>query len=224
MAILRLNQVTRTYQQGQEELHILKGIDLSIEPGEVVALVGSSGSGKTTLLQIAGLLEGPSSGDVWIHSKNCSHLSEYERTLTRRKTLGFVYQFHHLLPEFTALENVMMPGFIAGITKKQAVQDATTLLERLGLSHRLKHKPKELSGGEQQRVAIARALMNSPSLILADEPTGNLDGDTAKTVFDELLNLVKETRLSALVATHDLVLAEKMTRIVRIQNGFLKEE
>lgn len=222
MSVLKLEQITRTYQQGQETLHILKGVDLCIEPGEVVGLVGASGSGKTTLLQIAGLLEKPSSGYVWVQSQNCSTLSEQERTRMRRKTLGFVYQFHHLLPEFTALENVMMPGFIAGISKKQAIQDATTLLERLSLGHRLQHKPKELSGGEQQRVAMARALMNSPSLILADEPTGNLDRDTAKAVFDELLSLVKETKLSALIATHDLALAEKMTRVVSIENGLLK--
>jgi lipoprotein-releasing system ATP-binding protein len=222
MVVLKLDKITRTFQQGQETLHILKGVDLLINPGEVVGLVGASGSGKTTLLQIAGLLEKPSSGEVWIQSQNCSGLSEQERTRMRGKTLGFVYQFHHLLPEFTALENVMMPGFIAGISKTQAMQDATTLLERLSLGHRLHHKPKELSGGEQQRVAMARALMNSPSLILADEPTGNLDRDTANAVFNELLSLVKETKLSALIATHDLALAEKMTRIVSIENGLLK--
>ncbi len=224
MSVLKLQKIHHTYYQGQESLHILKGADLEINPGEVVALVGASGSGKTTLLQIAGLLERPSDGHIWVNNQDCSTLSEQERTLTRRKTLGFVYQFHHLLPEFTALENVMMPGFIAGTPKKKAILDATTLLERLGLSHRLNHKPKQLSGGEQQRVAMARALMNSPSLILADEPTGNLDQDTAQKVFDELLSLVKETKLSALVATHDLALANKMTRTITIQDGLLKEK
>jgi lipoprotein-releasing system ATP-binding protein len=224
MSVLKLQKIHHTYYQGQESLHILKGADLEINPGEVVALVGASGSGKTTLLQIAGLLERPSDGHIWVNNQDCSTLSEQERTLTRRKTLGFVYQFHHLLPEFTALENVMMPGFIAGTPKKKAILDATTLLERLGLSHRLNHKPKQLSGGEQQRVAMARALMNSPSLILADEPTGNLDQDTAQKVFDELLSLVKETKLSAFVATHDLALANKMTRTITIQDGLLKEK
>ncbi len=221
LSTLKLEKITRTFQQGEQEISVLKQVCLDVQPGEIIALVGSSGAGKTTLLQIAGLLELPTSGSVKIGGHVCETLDDQERTLLRRQYLGFVYQFHHLLPEFTALENVMLPQLIAGTKKTQAKEDAVTLLQRMGLSHRLNHRPKKLSGGEQQRVAIARALANKPKILLADEPTGNLDDETAKTVFDEMLMLVRNTGLSALIATHNLDLAQKMDRTVKLQGGIL---
>jgi lipoprotein-releasing system ATP-binding protein len=218
---LQLDKVTRTFRQGEFEISVLKQVNLLIHPGEIVALVGSSGAGKTTLLQIAGLLELPTTGSIRMGENVCEQLDDKARTLLRRQHIGFVYQFHHLLPEFSALENVMLPQLISGSSKSQAMLKSEALLKRMGLSHRLNHRPKKLSGGEQQRVAIARALVNEPKILLADEPTGNLDDETAKVVFEEMLTLVRNTGLSALIATHNLELAQKMDRIVKLQNGVL---
>jgi lipoprotein-releasing system ATP-binding protein len=218
---LELHNVSHTYHQGDEDIHVLKEINFGLNPGEVVALVGPSGSGKSTLLQIAGLLETPTSGSVLIDGKDCGSLSDYERTEIRKKVNGFIYQFHYLLPEFTALENVIIPQIIAGVAKKTAKERALHLLERLHLSHRLKHRPAKLSGGEQQRVAIARALANKPKILLGDEPTGNLDPVTAELVFGELMTLAKEQNVAALIATHNMDLAKKMTRSVYLKDGTL---
>ena len=218
---LELKQITRSFQQGEEVIQVLKSIDLTIAPGEIVALVGPSGAGKTTLLQIAGLLELPNGGSVMMNGRNCNHLADGERTDLRREFAGFVYQFHYLLQEFSALENVMLPLLISGKTRAKAKGRAEDLLERLGLSHRLNHRPMKLSGGEQQRVGIARAIANEPKILLADEPTGNLDMVTADAVFNEMLKLVRDTGLSALVATHNLDLAAKMDRSVRLIEGKL---
>ena len=220
---LVLKNVTRSFCQGDETIDVLTGIDLSIAPGEIVALVGPSGVGKTTLLQIAGLLELPSGGTVTMNGQNCNDLPDAKRTDLRREFAGFVYQFHYLLQEFSALENVMLPGLIAGCTRQESKIRAEALLEKMGLSHRLHHRPKKLSGGEQQRVAIARAIANGPKILLADEPTGNLDMATADIVFNEMVKLVRETGLSALVATHNLDLASKMDRSVRIVAGKLQD-
>jgi lipoprotein-releasing system ATP-binding protein len=219
---LKLDDVTRHFTQGDETVHVLKGINLTVGQGEIVALVGPSGAGKTTLLQIAGLLELPSTGDVIMAGTHCSSLSDIKRTELRRTYAGFVYQFHHLLPEFTALENVMIPQYINGINPEEASVKAEALLRKLGLGHRLNHRPKKLSGGEQQRVAIARALANDPKLLLADEPTGNLDMHTSDVVFNEMIQLVRETGLSALIATHNLDLAARMDRSVQIKDGILQ--
>jgi len=218
---LELKKITRNFQQGDEVIQVLKGTNLKISPGEIVALVGPSGAGKTTLLQIAGLLELPSGGAVMMNGKDCNNLTDGERTSLRRNFAGFVYQFHYLLQEFSALENVMLPLLIDGKTRTHARVRAEDLLERLGLGHRLHHRPMKLSGGEQQRVAIARAVANGPKILLADEPTGNLDIVTAEAVFNEMLTLVRETGLSALVATHNLDLAAKMDRSVRLIEGKL---
>ena len=221
-ATLILKNINKTFRQGSEILEVLKNVNLEIKPKEVVALIGPSGSGKSTLLQIAGLLEPPSDGEVWIDGENCTGNSDGLRTMLRRDYLGFVYQYHNLLPDFDAVENVIMPQLIAGINYKEAKDKAMWLLQRLGLSNREKHRPAELSGGEQQRVAIARALANAPKLLLADEPTGNLDPNTSDNVFLTLLEVVKETGLSALIATHNIDLANKMDRVVRLQDGTLQ--
>ena len=205
-------------------LHVLKGVDLTIEAGEVVAIVGPSGAGKSTLLHIAGLLERPDGGEVLIAGEACSTLSDQRRTALRRRTIGFVYQFHHLLPEFSALENVVLPQMIDGISRNAAAKRATELLTEVGLAERLNHRPARLSGGEQQRVAIVRAMANRPKVLLADEPTGNLDPATAAGVFDMLARLVKATSLAALVATHNVELARRMDRIVRLKDGVLVEQ
>ena len=218
---LRLDGVTRTFAQGAERLDVLRGADLELHRGEVVALVGPSGAGKSTLLHIAGLLEKPSGGRVVVGNTVAGDLSDRERTKLRLQHLGFVYQFHHLLPEFSALENVMMPQLVAGTAKAKARAKALELLDRVGLSARAGHRPAKLSGGEQQRVAIVRALANGPRVLLADEPTGNLDERTADHVFGELLHLVKEQGLSALIATHNPTLAARMTRIVTLHDGKL---
>ncbi len=218
---LELRKVVKTFKQGSQNLEVLAGVDLEIMPGEIVALLGPSGSGKSTMLQIAGLLEKPSKGEVYLDGKKCSKLGDSMRTALRRDYLGFVYQYHNLLADFDAVENVMLPQLIAGVNSKNAREKAQWLLSRLGLEKRFKHRPSELSGGEQQRVAIARALANTPKLLLADEPTGNLDPRTAEVVFSELLNIVKETRLSAFIATHNFELADKMDRKVRLQDGRL---
>ncbi len=218
---LELKNITKTYSQAGEKLAVLSGLNLEVKAGEVVALVGQSGSGKSTLLQIAGLLDNPTSGSVAIRGEDLSSASDKKRTMARRKYLGFIYQFHHLLPEFSALENVVMPQMIAGVSEKMAQETARELLGELGLSSRMSHRPARLSGGEQQRVAIARALANSPALVLADEPTGNLDPKTAGEVFDMFMRLARERGQSALVATHNLELAGRMDRIVRLENGKL---
>lgn len=219
--VLELKQICKSFRQGSQKLDVLTGVDLEIKSGEIVALIGPSGSGKSTLLQIAGLLETPSDGEIFLNRQNCSKLGDGLRTLLRRDFLGFVYQYHNLLPDFSAEENVMLPQLIAGRKAKAARERAAWLLERLNLGSRLKHRPAEMSGGEQQRVAIARALANAPKLLLADEPTGNLDPKTSDVVFAELLNIVKETGLSALIATHNMELASAMDRKVRLEDGRL---
>jgi lipoprotein-releasing system ATP-binding protein len=216
---LTLDSITRVFKQGDESLTVLNDISLQIRPGEIVALVGHSGAGKSTLLQIAGLLEPPTTGRVIMAGKDTAQVSDADRTALRNRYVGFVYQFHHLLPEFNAVENVMIPQLIAGVKADQARARATDLLTKLGLSARLTHRPKKLSGGEQQRVAIARALANSPKILLADEPTGNLDYATSDTVFGEMVHLVRETNMSALIATHNPELSKKMDRIIEIKAG-----
>ncbi len=221
--VLALDGLTRTFTQGKRVLNVLNGVDLEIHAGEVVALVGPSGSGKSTMLHIAGLLEQPTSGDVRIDGQSCIGLSDDERTKVRRYNLGFVYQYHHLLPEFSALENITIPQIIVGLDRRTARARARELLEWMGLTDRADHRPGMLSGGEQQRVAIARALASSPRVLLADEPTGNLDPDTADDVFGVLMHLARGAGLAALVATHNPDLAKRMDRIVRIENGILIE-
>jgi lipoprotein-releasing system ATP-binding protein len=221
--VLELRDITRSFRQGENALHILRGASLKIMPGEIVALIGPSGAGKSTLLHIAGLLERPDAGLVLLGGIDCVGLPDRDRTALRRSELGFVYQAHNLLPEFNALENVAMPELIAGEDKRAAQAEATRLLSLLGLGERLLHRPTELSGGEQQRVAIARALANRPRMLLADEPTGNLDPKTSKLVFDELIGLVKHEGLSALIATHNLDLAAKMDRALVLHEGQLVE-
>ena len=218
---LELRSVTRAYGDGEARLEIFKGLNLAVYPGEVVALVGQSGAGKSSLLHIAGLLEKPSGGDVIISGQNVSALNDRARTAIRRIGIGFVYQFHHLLPEFSALENVVMPQLIAGAPRAEAEKRAMELLNRLGLNARVSHRPAELSGGEQQRVAIARAIANRPLLLLADEPTGNLDPPTAAKVHEEFMRLIREEGLAALIATHNLELARRMSRVVSLANGKL---
>ena len=218
---LELKNVARSYAEGKGRLDVFKDLNLTVRAGEIVAMVGQSGSGKSSLLHIAGLLEAPTAGEVFIAGQNCSKLDDKARTRIRRIGIGFVYQFHHLLPEFSAMENVMMPQLIAGASRAAARDRARDLLSRLGLEPRLEHRPSELSGGEQQRVAIARALANRPLLLLADEPTGNLDPETAARVHDELLRLIHDEGLGALVATHNLDLAEGMSRIARLERGMI---
>jgi lipoprotein-releasing system ATP-binding protein len=220
---LRLNRVVRRYPEGDGFLEILCGAETVLWPGQAVALVAPSGAGKSTLLHIAGLLEKPDSGEVEIEGAATSGMSDRERTGLRRSKIGFVYQFHHLLPEFTALENVMTPQMIAGLTRTEASSRASELLNYLGLGARESHRPSALSGGEQQRVAIARAVANAPSLLLADEPTGNLDPATADRVFNALMSLVRATGLAALIATHNPDLAARMDRRLTLHNGLLVE-
>jgi len=250
--VLSLKQIVRVFQQGGKSLTVLNGLDLEVKRGEAVAFVGPSGSGKTTLLQIAGLLDTPTSGEVIIagtryfpppgggrlggghdrtQSDNAPSLTlplwgreDNMRTLARRRHIGFVYQFHHLLPEFTALENVALPQMIAGSSYSDAAKKAETLLRGVALDERLTHRPAKLSGGEQQRVAIARALANDPALLLADEPTGNLDPHTASRIFNVLIQTVRQKGLAALIATHNMELAKNMDRIVRLENGVLKND
>jgi lipoprotein-releasing system ATP-binding protein len=219
---IRLDGVVRTYRQAGGALEVLKGVDLTIGTGELVALVGPSGAGKSTLLHVAGLLERPDGGDVSVDGHPCGAMSDHERTLVRRKDIGFVYQFHHLMPEFNALENVMIPQMLAGVSKGAARERAAALLELVGLSARVTHRPARLSGGEQQRVAIARALANRPLILLADEPTGNLDHNTADEVFDMFAGFVRDANLAALVATHNMELAERMDRVVSLDDGRLQ--
>ena len=221
--VLRLVGVERHYSDAAGKLSVLTGADLSLFPGEMVALVAPSGAGKSTLLHIAGLLERPDAGEVQIAGRATEKLSDAERTMIRRIQIGFVYQFHHLLPEFTALENIMMPQLIRGIPRKLAIQRAGQLLSYMRVKERGTHRPAELSGGEQQRVAIARAVANGPRLLLADEPTGNLDPTTAGFVFDGLTKLVRASKLAALIATHNHDLAKRMDRRITLQDGKVVE-
>ena len=222
-AVLELKGVTKTYNAGQpNQIDVLRGIDLSISAGEVVALVAPSGAGKSTLLHIAGLLDTPTSGDVLLAGREMTRLNDRARTSARRDDVGFIYQLHHLLPEFSATENVTLPQLAAGTPRRAADARSQALLERVGVAHRAAHRPAELSGGEQQRVAFCRALANQPKLLLADEPTGNLDPETSERVFSTLLDLVRETGLSALIATHNLELAAKMDRQIRLDAGALR--
>ncbi|MBT4711602.1 MAG: ABC transporter ATP-binding protein [Alphaproteobacteria bacterium] len=222
--VLVLDNVTRTFREGGNQLDVLNGVQASVKPGEIVALVGPSGSGKTTLLQVAGLLDRPDKGDVWIGGAACGKMTDRERTQTRRQRIGFVYQFHHLLPDFSALENVVLPQRIAGRGISQSEAHAKDLLGRLGLEERLNHRPGKLSGGERQRVAIARGVANNPDVLLGDEPTGNLDQRTADTVFQALLDLVREHNVSALIATHNAELAQRMDRTLVVHDGKLIPE
>ena len=218
---LELRDVRHTYQQGTTPLHVLRGAHLTVAPGEVVALVGPSGAGKSTLLHIAGLLERPDSGEVRFLGEDCGSFGDDKRTELRRSRLGFVYQFHHLLPDFSAAENIIIPQMIAGKTREEARVRAMSLLEGLGLGPRAEHRPGQLSGGEQQRVAIARALANNPTVLLADEPTGNLDPDTSEGVFQQLIGQARQHGLAALIATHNPALAARMDRTVRLEHGLL---
>jgi lipoprotein-releasing system ATP-binding protein len=222
--VLRLERVERAYTQGNRRIEVLKGASAAFFPGETVALLGPSGAGKSTLLHIAGLLERADAGAVVINGIDCVKLSDNEQTRVRRMEVGFVYQFHHLLPEFSALENVVLPQLILGLSRHQAETRAKELLQSLGLAERWDHRPAELSGGEQQRVAIARAVANDPKVLLADEPTGNLDVNTGERVFEQLLKLVRQSDLAAVVATHNLDLAARMDRVLRLMDGLLVEE
>jgi len=220
---LFIHAIERRYRQGESVLEILNGAELTIWPGQSVALIGPSGAGKSTLLHVAGLLEHPDAGEVYIHGAATSKLSDGARTQIRRTEIGFVYQFHHLLPEFTALENVMLPQMIRGLSAREARRRGSDLLAYLGLKARLNHRPAELSGGEQQRVAIARAVANAPRLLLADEPTGNLDPKTSEHVFGTMDELVRASGLAAIFATHNLELAKRMDRRVTIRDGLVVE-
>jgi len=221
--VLTLDGLVRTYRQGTRHIEVLAGASADLYPGEAVALVGPSGAGKSTLLHIAGLLETPDSGRVIVSGHDCAGMSDLERTRVRRRTMGFIYQFHQLLPEFSALENVLMPQLILGRDRRKAEERAQELLASLGLAQRVNHRPAEMSGGEQQRTAIARALANNPRLILADEPTGNLDPHTAEHVFDSLISLIRGSGVAALIATHNFELARSMDRVLRLEDGVLVE-
>ncbi|MGH6790132.1 MAG: ABC transporter ATP-binding protein [Pseudolabrys sp.] len=221
--VIFLHAIERHYRQGDATLNILNGAELAVWPGQSIALVGPSGAGKSTLLHIAGLLEHPDHGDVYVDGRATATLSDAERTRLRRNEIGFVYQFHRLLPEFTALENVVLPQMIRGLSRGEARKRAVELLDYLGLGQRLTHRPAELSGGEQQRVAIARAVANAPRILLADEPTGNLDVHTADHVFAALTHLVRAAGLATIVATHNTDLAARMDRRVTLQDGVIVE-
>ncbi|HEU4804526.1 MAG TPA: ABC transporter ATP-binding protein [Nitrobacter sp.] len=221
--VVYLHDIKRQYTQGETRLTILDGTKLALWAGQSVALVAPSGSGKSTLLHIAGLLESPDAGEVYIGGTATSGLSDVERTRIRRTDVGFVYQSHHLLPEFTALENVMLPQMIRGLRRSETIKRAREILDYLGLGDRVTHRPAELSGGEQQRVAIARAVANAPRVLFADEPTGNLDPHTADHVFKALMQLVKATRVAMLIATHNMELADRMDRRVSLDNGHVVE-
>lgn len=222
--VLSLKALKRTFHQGPEALQVLRGVNLDLYPGQIVALVGPSGSGKSTLLQTAGLLEKTDEGEIIIDGRACSHLNDSTRTQIRREVLGFVYQFHHLLPEFDAEENIILPQMIGGKSFHDARIRARELLKEVGILDRATHRPARLSGGEQQRVAIVRALANRPKVLLADEPTGNLDEHTAAAVFEKLTQLVHQENLSALIATHNMDLAKRMDRIFTLHEGHLVEE
>jgi lipoprotein-releasing system ATP-binding protein len=220
--VLATRGLARSFTQGDVTIEVLRGVDLAIQPGEIVALLGPSGSGKSTLLQAVGLLEGGFEGSIRLRGEEAAGLNDEGRTRVRRDTLGFVYQFHHLLPEFNARENVILPQLVQGAERDAATTRANSLLSTLGLANRLDHRPAKLSGGEQQRVAVARALANKPPLVLADEPTGNLDEATADIVFAEFLNLVRGEGSASLVATHNERIAAKMDRVLRLHEGRLQ--
>src|SRR5687767_2627972 len=220
--VLTVRGLRRSFRQGEVTIDVLRGVDLEVRPGEIVALLGPSGSGKSTLLQAVGLLEGGFEGSIRIAGEEVAELSDGNRTRVRRDTLGFVYQFHHLLPDFTALENVVIPQLVKGATRETAEERAKSLLGTLGLAERVTHRPSKLSGGEQQRVAVARALANRPALVLADETTGNLDEATAEIVFAEFLSLDRDEGTAALVVTHNERIAAKMERVGRLHEGVLE--
>jgi len=217
--ILQARGLTRIYEQGGEALSILHNVDVEIKSGEIVDLVGPSGSGKSTFLQAVGLLDKPTRGEIIIGGQKIEAMNDLERTLMRRQYIGFVYQFHYLLPEFSALENVVIPQMIAGVKRKLAEEKAKALLASLKMDHRFDHRPARLSGGEQQRVAMARALANDPKLLLADEPTGNLDPETSEIVFELLIDLVRNAGIGAVIATHNMQIAERMDRILELKSG-----
>jgi lipoprotein-releasing system ATP-binding protein len=222
--VLELKGIQQSFKEvGGGRLDVIKSAELSLYPGEMVALIGPSGAGKSTLLHITGMLEKPTAGEVVVAGQSSGDMSDDKRTALRRSTMGFVYQYHHLLPEFSALENVVVPQMIAGKSRRAARPRAVELLERVGLGARLEHRPGKLSGGEQQRVAVARALANAPKILLADEPTGNLDLHTADDVFAMLTDLVRDFRVAALIATHNLDIARRMDRVVTIREGVLEE-
>lgn len=221
--VLKLEGLKRSFRQGGREIVVLRGADAVLHPGQAVALVGPSGAGKSTILHIAGLLETPDDGHVWLNGRDCARMDDDARTAVRRAEMGFVYQFHQLLPEFSALENVVIPQMILGKSKQDAEVRAHELLSSLGLADRVDHRPAELSGGEQQRTAICRALANRPSLILADEPTGNLDPKTSEHVLHELIELFRSQGVAALIATHNMELASRMDRVLRLDGGVLVE-
>ncbi|WP_411341855.1 ABC transporter ATP-binding protein [Sphingopyxis sp. J-6] len=221
--VLELAALKRSFTQGDVTIEVLRGVDAHLKRGEIVALLGPSGSGKSTMLQAVGLLEGGFDGTIRIDGEDVTRLGQGERTKTRREKIGFVYQFHHLLPDFNAIENVVLPQLIRGAKQAEAEERAADLLGRLGLGERLHHKPSKLSGGEQQRVAVARALANRPLLVLADEPTGNLDEATADRVFDQFVKLVRDHGSAALVATHNERLAAKMDRVLRLHEGRIED-
>jgi lipoprotein-releasing system ATP-binding protein len=222
--VLAIRGLARTYKSGDKILTVLNGVDLDVRPGEIVGLIGPSGSGKSSLLHAAGLLEHPDAGQIVIEGRDCSNLSDRQRTRVRLATVGFVYQAHHLLAEFSALDNVALPQMIAGVSRKAARARALELLTNLGLAERADHQPAQMSGGEQQRVAVARALANRPRLLLADEPTGNLDPHTSTSVFESLYELARSQGVAALVATHNLELARHMDRVVALKDGHLEEQ
>jgi lipoprotein-releasing system ATP-binding protein len=222
--VLSIRGLERTYVTAAGPLPVLRGVDLDVQPGEIVGLIGPSGSGKSSLLHAAGLLEHPNAGRISVQGVDCSNLGERERTRVRLATIGFVYQFHHLLPEFSAQDNVALPMMIAGVDRRSAGERAVKLLAELGLKDRVQHQPAQLSGGEQQRVAIARALANSPRLLLADEPTGNLDPTTSGAVFDSLYALARSQGVAAVVATHNLELASHMDRVFALKDGHLEPQ
>lgn len=221
--VLLLDSISRTYNQGNNEIKVLDNVNLSVKKGEIVSLIGNSGSGKSSLLHIAGLLELPNSGEILINDIKFSAMSEQERTISRRNSIGFIYQFHHLLSDFTALDNIMIPMLIAGHQKSYAKDKAEKLLSKLELFDRKDHLPSQMSGGEQQRVSIARSLANNPDILLADEPTGNLDSKTADIVFNQFLDLAKDENMSVLLATHNIKLSDKSDRVISLQNGSLLE-
>ncbi|WP_374532755.1 ABC transporter ATP-binding protein [Phenylobacterium sp.] len=222
--VLSIRGLRRTYRSGDKTLTVLNGVDLDVRPGEIVGLIGPSGSGKSSLLHAAGLLEHPDAGQIIVEGRDCSNLSDRQRTRVRLATIGFVYQAHHLLAEFTALDNVALPQMIAGRSRRAARARASEVLSSLGLAERVDHQPAQMSGGEQQRVAIARALANAPRLLLADEPTGNLDPHTSGAVFESLYALARQEGVAALVATHNLDLARHMDRVVALKDGHLEEQ
>jgi lipoprotein-releasing system ATP-binding protein len=222
-SVLSLSGISRIYKQGDNKINVLRNVGLNINRGEIISLIGSSGSGKSSLLHIAGLLEQPDSGDITINGVKFSKMNDQERTISRRHSIGFIYQFHHLLSDFSAIDNIIIPMMIAGQDKSYSQERATILLSKLGLEDRKDHLPSQLSGGEQQRVSIARAIANKPNLLLADEPTGNLDSKTADIVFDQFISLVRQENMSVLLATHNFKLSEKSDRVISIQNGELEE-